>query len=186
MKKLLLVLPIVALLAAGCGSSTQPTVQQAPPSQNQQPVVKNPTPTPTPKPTLTPSPIPTPTPTPVCEYASPPPGCSWQGGKPYPACGATLVCPNPTPTPTPQPTSASINISNFAFSPAAITVKKGTKVTWTNQDGASHTVTGDNGGPASGTLANGASYSFTFTQTGIFSYHCAIHPSMTASVTVTQ
>jgi plastocyanin len=142
-KKILLALPILALLAAGCGSSTTPTVEQTPPSQTKQPAVQSPSPTTTAKPTQAPS-------------------------------------------ATPDPTSVSINISNFAFSPANITIKKGTKITWTNQDGASHTVTGDNGGPASGSLSNGSSYSFTFNQAGTFSYHCAIHPSMTASVTVTR
>lgn len=93
----------------------------------------------------------------------------------------------PTTSPKPTQTSAvSVSIANFAFSPASVNVKKGTTVTWTNHDSASHTVTGDSGGPASGPLANGDSYSFTFMQTGTFSYHCNIHPSMVASVTVTQ
>jgi plastocyanin len=95
--------------------------------------------------------------------------------------------PSPSPSPIPTPsTNVSIVISNFAFNPTSLTIKKGTKVIWTNQDNTSHTVTGDNGGPASGTLASGNSYSFTFNQTGSFSYHCSIHPFMTASVTVTQ
>jgi plastocyanin len=80
-----------------------------------------------------------------------------------------------------------VAIQNFAFSPATITVKVGTKVTWTNKDSAAHTVTGDsNDGPASGTLAQGASYSFTFSKAGTFSYACSIHPNMKGTVVVTN
>jgi plastocyanin len=80
-----------------------------------------------------------------------------------------------------------VSIANFAFSPAAITVKVGTKVTWTNNDSTAHTVTADTaGGPDSSTLDPGASYSFTFTKAGSFGYHCSLHPSMTGSVNVTE
>src|SRR5258708_4008529 len=34
-----------------------------------------------------------------------------------------------------------VSILNFAFAPAALTVKAGTTVTWTNKDADSHTVT---------------------------------------------
>ncbi len=99
-----------------------------------------------------------------------------------------------TPTPTQKTTKTTTNattaieISNFSFQPDKITVKKGTTVTWTNKDSANHTVTGDDSqnGPASNTLAPGDSYSFTFTKTGTFTYHCSFHTDMTGSVTVTQ
>lgn len=77
-------------------------------------------------------------------------------------------------------------IENFAFGPALLTVKKGAMVTWTNKDSAPHTVTSDGGTFASNTLANGQSFSFTFNQAGTFSYYCAVHPSMTATVVVTE
>ena len=79
-------------------------------------------------------------------------------------------------------------ISGFAFAPAALTVKVGTTVTWTNKDGDAHTVTSQgSGGPlASKALNTGQSYSFTFTKAGTYSYLCTIHPFMTATVTVTQ
>ena len=81
----------------------------------------------------------------------------------------------------------SVAIKNFAFAPAAITVKSGTKVTWTNQDADAHTVTSQNGsGPLnSQPLDTGQSYSYTFTKAGTYSYLCTIHPFMTATVTVT-
>jgi plastocyanin len=75
-----------------------------------------------------------------------------------------------------------VAIKNFAFGPAAQTVKVGQKVTWTNDDDAPHTVTG--GELDSGTLAKGASFSFTPTKAGTISYICAIHPSMKGTLTV--
>jgi plastocyanin len=78
-----------------------------------------------------------------------------------------------------------ITIQNFAFSPATLTVPVGTTVTWTNKDSAGHTVTSDTGAWSdSGTLDTGKSFSFTFKKAGKFTYHCAIHPSMTATIIV--
>lgn len=80
-----------------------------------------------------------------------------------------------------------VAIESFAYSPATLTVKKGTTVTWTNKDSAPHTVTVDSGsGPASGNMSKGDTYSFTFNDVGTFNYHCKIHPSMTAKVVVTE
>lgn len=88
---------------------------------------------------------------------------------------------------TPEATN-SVSIANFAFSPAAITVKKGVTVTWTNNDSTTHTVTEmDNlEGPNSGNVAPGKTYTFTYNTTGTFKYRCSIHPSMTGAVTVTE
>jgi plastocyanin len=85
-------------------------------------------------------------------------------------------------------TADSVIIDNFAFSPASITVKKGTTVTWTNKDSATHTVTENDGqkGPDSADLAQGKTYSFTFDTVGTFKYHCTIHTTMTGTVTVTE
>jgi plastocyanin len=88
---------------------------------------------------------------------------------------------------TPSATNA-VTIDNFAFSPADITVKAGTTVTWTNKDSVTHTVTENDGktGPNSGDLASGKSYSFTYASAGTFKYHCSIHAEMLGTVTVTQ
>ena len=77
-----------------------------------------------------------------------------------------------------------INISGFKFDPAAVTVKAGTAITWTNLDSANHTVTGDDGSWTSAELANGATFSFTFNKVGTYTYHCNIHTSMKGSITV--
>jgi plastocyanin len=78
-----------------------------------------------------------------------------------------------------------ITIQGFAFSPATITVPVGTKVTWTNQDPATHTVTSDTGVFDSKNLTTGGTFSFTFNQAGSFAYHCAIHTRMVATIVVT-
>lgn len=78
-----------------------------------------------------------------------------------------------------------ITIQNFAFSPKTVTVKKGTKVTWTNQDVASHTVTSDTGTELnSELLGKGESFSHVFNEAGTFAYHCTPHPNMQATVVV--
>jgi plastocyanin len=109
------------------------------------------------------------------------------------ACSSSA---SPTPnavaaTPTPAAPGAAatpanmILISNFAFSPATMTVAVGTKVTWMNQDSATHTVVSDDGKTfQSGGIAQGQTYSFTFTTAGTFAYHCSVHPQMKATITV--
>ena len=77
-----------------------------------------------------------------------------------------------------------VAIQNFAFNPATLTVKAGTKVTWTNQDSATHQVVSDTGAFNSGDLSNGQSFSFTFDKAGSYPYHCAVHPSMTGTIVV--
>ena len=77
-----------------------------------------------------------------------------------------------------------VSISNMAFSPPAISVSKGATVTWTNNDSVAHTVTSDNGKFNSSQLSNGGKFQFTFSESGTFSYHCSIHPSMTGKVIV--
>ena len=81
-----------------------------------------------------------------------------------------------------------VKISDFAFSPANITVKKGDTVTWTNEDNVAHTVTesDDRDGPKSDDLQKGDTYTFTFNDVGTFKYKCSLHPSMTGTVTVTE
>ena len=83
---------------------------------------------------------------------------------------------------------AAVAINNFAFTPAALTVTVGDRVTWTNnQAGVPHTATSNTGvTPAfdTGNLATGASGSVTFNTAGTFAYHCTIHPNMAGTITV--
>lgn len=79
-----------------------------------------------------------------------------------------------------------VDIAGFAFNPGTVNVKVGDTVKWTNNDGASHTVT-VSAGPEifnSGSLAKGQAYLHTFTKTGTYQYKCSIHPGMTGIVVV--
>ncbi|TMD06380.1 MAG: amidase [Chloroflexi bacterium] len=82
------------------------------------------------------------------------------------------------------PAAAAVTIKNFAFSPTPLTVRTGTKVTWTQQDSTVHTVTAVDGSFDSGNLSQGQSFSRTFSTAGTFMYRCNIHQYMTATVVV--
>lgn len=84
-----------------------------------------------------------------------------------------------------NPNPNSVSIPGLSFSPSNITITVGQKVTWTNNDNISHTVTSTNSAfTSSGNLSPGASYEFTFNTAGSYPYHCSIHPAMTGTVTV--
>jgi plastocyanin len=73
----------------------------------------------------------------------------------------------------------------WCFSPKPIQITVGSTVTWTNGTAATHTATSDTGAWDTGNIAAGATSStITFATAGTFTYHCAIHPSMTGSVVV--
>lgn len=96
-----------------------------------------------------------------------------------------------------------IEIKDFAYSQQNIKIKKGTTVTWTNQDAVEHNVMKEhsNDGDAHDApskneinpsvlagplLAKGESYSFTFNDVSANPYHCSPHPYMKGSVTVVE
>ena len=79
---------------------------------------------------------------------------------------------------------ATVSIAGFSFQPQSVTIRAGETITWTNQDSAPHTVTANDGTFDSGNLSQNVAYSHTFTQTGVFSYFCGIHPSMIGAVNV--
>ncbi|ARZ66009.1 putative copper-binding protein [Streptomyces albireticuli] len=75
-------------------------------------------------------------------------------------------------------------IEGFKFVPQSVTIRPGDTVRWTNNDSATHTSTSDTGLWNSPHLTPGTSFRHTFPSAGTFGYHCAVHPSMTGSVTV--
>jgi plastocyanin len=78
-----------------------------------------------------------------------------------------------------------VKIDNFTFTPETLTVKPGTTVKWTNVDDIPHTVTSATRGTfKSQALDTDDSFSFTFKEPGTYEYFCALHPHMTATVTV--
>ena len=80
---------------------------------------------------------------------------------------------------------SSVAIVDFAFNPTTLSVKAGTSVTWTNTGSATHTVTADDGSFDSGNVNAGATFTQAFATAGTFTYHCKIHSSMKATITVT-
>jgi plastocyanin len=81
---------------------------------------------------------------------------------------------------------ASASNSGLSYSPATYTVVVGTTVTWLNNDTATHSITENNGLFDSGPLPPGASFSYTFTQPGIYHYSCLYHPWMAGIIVVTS
>ena len=77
-----------------------------------------------------------------------------------------------------------VTIADFAFSPPMLTITAGDTVTWTNEDPVIHTATSATGAFDSGDLAQGASFSFTFTTPGTYAYVCTPHPDMTGQIVV--
>jgi plastocyanin len=81
--------------------------------------------------------------------------------------------------------AAKVAAVNVAFEPADIEVPVGTTVDWINEDPFDHTVTAADGAFDSGAMAAGDTFSRTFDSPGTYEYFCAIHPSMSGTVTVT-
>jgi plastocyanin len=75
-------------------------------------------------------------------------------------------------------------IQGMAFDPSTITITTGTTITWTNKDAIGHSVTSDAGVFDSGIINASGTFSYTFDTDGTFTYHCKVHPTMTASVIV--
>ncbi len=85
-----------------------------------------------------------------------------------------------------------VSISNKLYHPATLLVTAGTTVTWVNHDPMAHTVTqgahasATPHGFASGVLASGQSWSYTFRTPGTYTYTCLFHPDMNGAVVVKQ
>lgn len=79
-----------------------------------------------------------------------------------------------------------ISIDNFAFTPAQMTVKAGTTVTWTNHDDMPHTITDAAHPPVfrSQALDTEEHFSATFPTPGTYHYFCSLHPQMQGTVVV--
>ena len=73
-----------------------------------------------------------------------------------------------------------------AYAPPDLTISLAAKQTvkWRNNDNIDHTVTEDNGVFGSAALGQGGTYTFVFDTPGVYAYHCSIHPTMVATITV--
>lgn len=93
---------------------------------------------------------------------------------------------------TPAATSngpVAITYKDYAIDPAQVTVKGGTKITWTSKDATVHNVIFKDGDPekfSSKDLKQGESATFTPTKPGVYKYLCTFHAaSMQGTITVT-
>jgi plastocyanin len=77
-----------------------------------------------------------------------------------------------------------ISAKNFMFSPATITVKAGSTVTWTNMDDEAHTVASDTKLFRSAALDTNDHFSYKFDKAGTYHYMCTIHPRMMGTIVV--
>lgn len=85
-----------------------------------------------------------------------------------------------------SPAANEVLMRNNSFSPGSLTVTVGTKVTWTNKDGMSHTVTSNTGLFDSGIITDNGVFTFTFTTAGTFPYFCQLHAGMSGTVVVRE
>ena len=83
------------------------------------------------------------------------------------------------------PAESRVTIDNFTFKPDVITIAKGTKIEWENEDDIPHTVVETQGKFNSPALDTDDKYAFTFDVPGTYEYFCSLHPHMKGKVVVT-
>jgi YVTN family beta-propeller protein len=81
-------------------------------------------------------------------------------------------------------TDPKVSIAGFAFGPQSVTIHVGDSITWSNDDGPSHTVTFKDGSPGAKSLAPGQTFTRVFDKAGTYDYFCSFHPYMTGKVIV--
>lgn len=84
---------------------------------------------------------------------------------------------------------SSVTVKLFQYQPGRIQVQAGTTVTWLNEDEIFHTVTAGEpdkkgGGFDAALDGKGKSFSFTFSQPGIYTYYCDRHEHMRGEIEV--
>jgi plastocyanin len=79
-----------------------------------------------------------------------------------------------------------VQIKGLAFPDGTRTVAVGTKVVWTNDDEAAHTVTATDKSYDSGRKDKGGTFEHAYPSIGKYDYYCTIHPFMKGSITVVQ
>lgn len=80
--------------------------------------------------------------------------------------------------------TADVAMRDSFFSPASISVRRGTRIRWVNQGRTAHTTT-SNQGLWDRTLTPGQTFTRRFSSPGTFGYRCTIHRGMNGTVTVT-
>ena len=84
----------------------------------------------------------------------------------------------------PAASSLEVQVDNFTFGPATLTVPVNSTVTWVNKDDLPHTVASTDGVFKSKALDTDDKYSYTFNKAGTYAYFCSIHPKMVGTIVV--
>lgn len=82
------------------------------------------------------------------------------------------------------PTSARVELADFEFRPASVSVAPGGVVTFANIGKAPHTATADDESFDTAMLQAGEEKTLTFATEGSFTYTCVVHPGMKGRITV--
>ncbi|MDP2674554.1 MAG: cupredoxin family copper-binding protein [Dehalococcoidia bacterium] len=77
-----------------------------------------------------------------------------------------------------------VEIRDYEFFPARLTVDAGTEVTWVNRDNVPHNAVAGDGAFDTGRLDKDDSAPVTLDEPGTHPYKCTYHPDMAATVTV--
>ena len=79
--------------------------------------------------------------------------------------------------PVPGSETVEVRLANFTFTPAAVTIDRGTTVRWRNTTGTFHTVTPDGNTVFQEwqTNAQGQTFDVRFDQPGTYRYYCSPH-----------
>jgi plastocyanin len=80
--------------------------------------------------------------------------------------------------------TAKVKIHMYSFMPDTLTVRVGTKVTFTNDDQTAHTATALKGAFGTGTINPGKSKTIVLKRVGTYAYHCLFHEFMTGTIKV--
>ena len=75
-----------------------------------------------------------------------------------------------------------VRVDHACFTIPALRVPLGKTVTWDNDSGLDHNISGPGIDPAE--LPNGGTYTMTFREAGIYPYACTLHPGMSGVVVV--
>jgi plastocyanin len=99
---------------------------------------------------------------------------------------AASASPSAAPAPADSATAAGaiVEIKDFVFAPAMITIAAGEQVTFKNDDRFPHTVTAADKSFDSGSIARDATFSHVFDAAGTYKYSCAYHAFMHGTVVV--
>ena len=97
----------------------------------------------------------------------------------YPTLAVLLFAFGPSPGTSPAAT-VNVSVSNFVFTPSAVTAVQGDAVQWDFFGPNFHTATEQTGLQLfnSGVQGAGGTFSFTFVTAGTYQYLCSIHPTL--------